>query len=65
MFPTIKIQKDESGHYQPDEVVSADDLLRAFHKECDESTYGWLISIPMPSAIDHMADTWGIKFEYV
>ena len=20
MFPTIKIQKDESGHYQPDEV---------------------------------------------
>ena len=46
-------------------MVSADDLLRAFHKECDESTYGWLISIPMPSAIDHMAEEWGIKFEYV
>lgn len=62
----IKILSDRDGVYEVGSVVNVMDLIRSWMDCCtDDSLKGWISRIPMPSAVQFIADAWGIDYKYV
>ena len=60
MIPNIKITSSTNKDYEVGQVMCADRLYSAFK---NEKEIDWLERIPMPTAIDYMAEKLGIKYE--
>lgn len=65
----IKILNDDDGEYgyPAGTIVDIYDLFRDFRKsnDCDDSIYNYLCRIPIPAAVDIIAEKWGISYKYV
>lgn len=62
----IKILHDRDGVYRVGEVVNIEDLFGDFAASCqntrDELDY--LYRIPIPAAVDYIANAWGIDYKF-
>ena len=48
-------------------IISAEKLLKDFRDsdDCDDSLYDYLCRIPIPAAVDIIAEKWGLEYKYV
>ena len=62
----IKINSDNGNVYEIGSIVNIMDFIDSF---CgctnDESLVAYIYRIPIPSAVDFIADAWGIDYEFV
>lgn len=62
----IKITSDKYGVWKTDTIVNVMDFLSQYFKETsDESLIGWLQRIPIPSAVDYVAQERGLTYKFV
>ena len=62
----IRIIRDSGNVYQNGEIVSVADFIQSW-TDCtdDQGTIDFVWRIPIPSAVDFIADAWGIEYEFV
>ena len=62
----VKITNDGGGVYEHGEIIEVADLIRDYC-DCDndKSTQDWLWSVPIPTAVKHIADMWELEYEFV
>ena len=62
----IRIINDGGGVYEYGEIIAVGDLIRDYC-DCDndKSMQDWLWKVPIPTAVKHIADMWGLEYEYV
>ena len=62
----IKITTDKYGVFKSDTVMNVMDFMSQYFKETeDKSLVGWLQRIPIPSAVDYIAQEWGLIYRFV
>lgn len=65
----IKILRDEDGDYgyPVGTILSVEELFKDFREsnECDENMYNYLCGIPIPHAVDIIAEIWGLDYKLV
>jgi len=65
----IKILKDVGGDYgyPIGTILSVDELFKDFRDsdDCDDSLYDYLCRIPIPHAVDVIAEKWGLDYKFV
>lgn len=62
----IKILSDRDGVYEVGSVVDVMSIIRDYLNCCtDNSLKGWIERIPIPSAVDFIADAWGIEYKFI
>ena len=65
----IKILGDMAGAYgyPVGTIISVEELLRDFREsnECTEDMYKYLCGIPIPYAVDMIAEKWGLDYKFV
>lgn len=65
----IKIIHDKDGGYgyPIGTILSVEELFKDFREsdDCDDSLYNYLCRIPIPAAVDIIAEKWGISYKYV
>lgn len=62
----IKILSDRDGVYQVGSIIDVMQFIQAYIDHCnDKSTNEWLCVIPIPSAVNFIAEAWGIEYEFV
>lgn len=62
----IKILSDRDGVYEIGSIVNVMDFIQSYIDCCtDNSITEWITVIPIPSAVNFIADAWGIDYKYV
>jgi len=65
----IQILHDRDGAYgyPVGAKMSVDALFEDFRisEDCDDELYAYLCRIPIPAAVDYIAEAWGIEYKYV
>ena len=62
----IKITSDKYGVFKSDTVMNVMDFMSQYFKETeDKSLVDWLQCIPIPSAVDYIAQEWGLTYRFV
>lgn len=62
----IKILSDKSGTYEVGGIILQIDFLSKYFKAFPNDPHiGWMQRVPMPAAIDSVAEKLGIEYEYV
>ena len=62
----IKITTDKYGVFKSDTVMNVMDFMSQYFKETeDKSLVDWLQRIPIPSAVDYIAQEWGLTYRFV
>lgn len=62
----IKILSDRDGVYEIGSIVNVMDFIQSYIDCCtDNSTTEWITVIPIPSAVNFIAEAWGIDYKYV
>ena len=65
----IKILSDADGDYgyPVGTILSIEELFKDFREsdDCDDSLYRYLCGIPIPHAVDMIAEKWGLNYEFV
>ena len=65
----IKILNDADGAYgyPAGTILPIAELFRNFEHsdDCNESLYDYLCRIPIPAAIDIIAEKWGLDYKFV
>lgn len=62
----IKILSDRDGVYEVGQIVNVMDFISDYCSSIsDKGTIGWIQRIPMSSAVNFIADAWGINYEFV
>ena len=65
----IKILHDNDGAYgyPVGTIIDIYDLFTDFHKsdDCDASLWNYITGIPIPAAVDLIAEKWGLDYEFV
>lgn len=65
----IKILQDMDGGYvyPVGTTISVDELFSDFRKsnDCTDGLYEYLCRIPIPEAVDMIAEMWGLDYEFV
>lgn len=65
----IKIIHDPDGDYgyPAGTILPIEELFKDFREsdDCDDSLYNYLCGIPIPYAVDMIADKWGLDYKFV
>ena len=65
----IKILGDVDGGYgyPVGTTLSIEELFKDFREydDCDDSLYNYLCRIPIPYAVDMIAEKWGLEYKFV
>ena len=65
----IKILGDIDGGYgyPIGTILSVEELFKDFREsgDCDDKLYDYLCRIPIPHAVDMIAEKWGLDYEFV
>jgi hypothetical protein len=62
----IKITSDKYGVFKSDTVMNVMDFMSQYFKETeDKALVDWLQRIPIPSAVDYIAQEWGLTYRFV
>ena len=62
----IKILSDKSGTYEVGGIILQIDFLSKYFKTYPNDPHiGWMQNVPMPAAIDSIAEKLGIEYKYV
>ena len=62
----IKITSDKYGVFKSDTVMNVMDFMSEYFKEReDKALVGWLQRIPIPSAVDYIAQEWCLTYRFV
>ena len=65
----IKILRDADGGYgyPVGTTLSVEELFKDFREsdDCDGSLYSYLCGIPIPHAVDMIAEKWGLDYKFV
>ena len=62
----IKITSDKYGVFKSDTTMDIMDFVRQYFNEIeDKSLVDWLQRIPIPSAVDYIAQEWGLTYRFV
>ena len=65
----IKIihDQDDSYGYPVGTILSVKELFKDFREsnDCDDSLYDYLCRIPIPHAVDMIAEKWGLDYRFV
>ena len=62
----IKITSDKHGVFKSDTVMNVMDFMTQYFSEMkDKSLVDWLQRIPIPSAVDYIAQEWGLTYIFV
>lgn len=65
----IKILRDTYGGYgyPVGTTLSIEELFKDFREsnDCDDSLYNYLCRIPIPHAVDMIAEKWGLDYKFV
>lgn len=66
----IKIINDPEQVYKPNQIMPASQLLDEYIEAINVDENGmeqinWLKSVPIKSAINHIADMWGLDVEFI
>lgn len=65
----IKILGDADGGYgyPVGKILSVEELFNGFREsdDCDDKLYGYLCGIPIPHAVDMIAEKWGLDYKFV
>ena len=62
----IKILSDKSGTYEVGGIFLQIDFLSKYFKTYPNAPHiGWMQNVPMPTAIDSIAEKLGIEYKYV
>lgn len=62
----IKITSDKYGVFKSDTTMDIMDFMRQYFNEMeDKSLVDWLQRIPIPSAVDYIAQEWGLTYRFV
>lgn len=65
----IKILRDADGGYgyPIGTILSVEELFKDFRgsDDCDDKLYDYLCRIPIPHAVDMIAEKWGLDYESV
>lgn len=62
----IKILSDKSGTYEVGGIILQIDFLsKYFRTYPNDHHIGWMQNVPMPTAIDSIAEKLGIEYKYV
>ena len=62
----IKITSDKHGVFKSDTVMNVMDFMTQYFNEMeDKSLVDWLQRIPIPSAVDYIAQEWGLTYRFV
>ena len=62
----IKITSDKYGVFKSDTTMDIMDFMRQYFNEIeDKSLVDWLQRIPIPSAVDYIAQEWGLTYRFV
>ena len=62
----IKILHDVGDVYEDNSIHGIKEIIDDYVDTCnDKSVITWLYSIPLPTAIEFIADAWGLDYEFV
>ena len=62
----IKITSDKYGVFKSDTVMNVMEFMTQYFNEMeDKSLVDWLQRIPIPSAVDYIAQEWGLTYRFV
>ena len=65
----VKILGDIDGGYgyPIGTILSVEELFKDFREsnDCDDNLYGYLCGIPIPYAVDVIAEKWGLDYKFV
>jgi len=62
----IKITSDKYGVFKSDTTMDVMDFMSQYFKETkDKALVDWLQRIPIPSAVDYIAQEWGLTYKFV
>ena len=65
----IKISRDSDGAYgyPVGTILSVEELFKDFREsnDCDDNLYDYLCGIPIPYAVDVIAEKWGLDYKFV
>ena len=62
----IKITSDKYGVFKSDTTMDIMDFMTQYFNEMeDKSLVDWLQRIPIPSAVDYIAQEWGLTYRFV
>lgn len=62
----IKITSDKYGVFKSDTTMDIMDFMTQYFNEIEDKTLvGWLQRIPIPSAVDYIAQEWGLTYRFV
>ena len=62
----IKITSDKYGVFKSDTTMDVMDFMTQYFNEMeDKSLVDWLQRIPIPSAVDYIAQEWGLTYKFV
>jgi len=62
----IKITSDKHGVFKSDTTMDIMDFMTQYFNETeDKSLVSWLQRIPIPSAVDYIAQEWGLTYRFV
>lgn len=62
----IKITSDKYGVFKHDTIMNVMDFMRQYFNEMeDKALVDWLQRIPIPSAVDYIAQEWGLTYKFV
>ena len=62
----IKITSDKYGVFKSDTTMDIMDFMTQYFNEMEDKTLvSWLQRIPIPSAVDYIAQEWGLTYRFV
>ena len=62
----VKITTDKHKVFKTDTEIDVMDFMRMYFNETeDKSLVSWLQRIPIPSAVDYIAQEWGLTYKYI
>lgn len=62
----IKITSDKNGVFKSDATMDVMDFMSQYFKKTeDKSLVDWLQRIPIPSAVDYIAQELGLTYKFV
>ena len=62
----IKITSDKHGVFKSDTTMDVMDFMMQYFDETeDKELVDWLQRIPIPSAVDYIAQEWGLTYRFV
>lgn len=62
----VKITTDRCKVFKADAEIDVMDFMRMYFDEMEDKTLvSWLQRIPIPSAVDYIAQKWGLTYKYI